>query len=987
MHPWSKIAGLFALASAVLALDGYVVPPGSPGYQHGNSTQHVQFDTKSLFVDGQRIFLYGGEFHFWRLPVPALWSDILQKFKAAGINAVSIYVHWGITEGKAGVRDWTEWRDLEAFLKVAAQVGIYVVARPGPYINAETTGGGLPGWLTNNPAVARSNDTRYIDAWEGYIRDFSQIVSKYQYPDGAVIAVQAENEFFTDWSGAPTTTEYMGILETAFRADGISKVPLIVNDVYPSGHFASPGPSAVDIYGFDSYPSGFDCSTTVWPELPDYYITQLAANAPNEPMWFPEFQGGALVGWGGTSKGYAGCYDLTGPDFVNVYYKNNVASGSKAMSFYMTYGGTNWGNLANPGVYTSYDYGAAIHESRAISDKFNELKLQGLFYQSSPSLYSTVIIGSGSSYTSDTSLFTTHLADNSTSTINYYIVRQGSQNTTTTVPFTLSVNTTAGAITIPQLGGTLALVGRESKIIVTGYTFGTSVVTYSTAEVLTHATFDGIDYIVLYATSGSTVEAVVKGPTSATPIVTGSSSIKATVKDSSVTLTGTPSHTIVRWGKTVVIVVDKPTAYTFWNPRTTNAYNLTPTTPSVIVSGPYLVRTAKISGSTLALVGDTNGTTTFNVYAPSAVTSVTWNGVSVKTTKSALGVGLTGSITTAVPTITLPTLSALPWKSTNSLPEIAASYDDRSWVVANKTNTSRPFTQIGEYVLYADEYGFHAGNFIYRGYFNGSATGLDLWYDGGSSGGYSAFVNGHFAGSGQSTNSNFNGTVTFPTGSVLAKGTNVITILSDSSGLEGDWNANDGFKEPRGIRGYTLLGGASGSDIYEWKMTGNLGGESYPDKVRGPINEGGLWVERAGATLPGYDYSSWTSSTPYTGISTAGVQAYHTKFTLNIPSGVDATIGVQFTATPTSNYRSLIFINGWQYGRFISNYGPQTVYPVPQGILNHNGSNDIVVTLWSLDATGAKIAGLELVTVQAVNTGLPKITGIVSSPGFSQLRK
>jgi hypothetical protein len=33
------------------------------------------------------------------------------------------------------------------------------------------------------------------------------------------------------------------------------------------------------------------------------------------------------------------------------------------MNFYMTYGGTNWGNIGYPGVYTSYDYGAVSHHT------------------------------------------------------------------------------------------------------------------------------------------------------------------------------------------------------------------------------------------------------------------------------------------------------------------------------------------------------------------------------------------------------------------------------------------------------------------------------------------------------------------------------------------------------------------------------------------------------------------------------------------------
>jgi hypothetical protein len=52
------------------------------------------------------------------------------------------------------------------------------------------------------------------------------------------------------------------------------------------------------------------------------------------------------------------------------------------ISFYMFYGGTNWGGLAAPVVYTSYDYGAAIQENRMIGAKHAELKMQGLFLRS-----------------------------------------------------------------------------------------------------------------------------------------------------------------------------------------------------------------------------------------------------------------------------------------------------------------------------------------------------------------------------------------------------------------------------------------------------------------------------------------------------------------------------------------------------------------------------------------------------------------------------
>ena len=59
-------------------------------YHHSFLTAlKVTWDEHSLFVRGERIFLYTGEFHPWRLPVVDLWKDVLQKIKALGYNGVS----------------------------------------------------------------------------------------------------------------------------------------------------------------------------------------------------------------------------------------------------------------------------------------------------------------------------------------------------------------------------------------------------------------------------------------------------------------------------------------------------------------------------------------------------------------------------------------------------------------------------------------------------------------------------------------------------------------------------------------------------------------------------------------------------------------------------------------------------------------------------------------------------------------------------------
>lgn len=89
-----------------------------------------------------------------------------------------------------------------------------------------------------------------------------------------------------------------------------------------------------------------------------------------------------------------------------------------------------------------------------------------------------------------------------------------------------------------------------------------------------------------------------------------------------------------------------------------------------------------------------------------------------------------------------------------------------------------------------------------------------------------------------------------------------------------------------------------------------------------------------GDHLPGAPLAGWNKSTsesvctPYAGLTSAGIKAYHTTFNLNIPAGVDIPIALKFERTPTSSYRSVIYINGWQFGRFNSRDGPQTLFPV-----------------------------------------------------------
>lgn len=56
----------------------------------------------------------------------------------------------------------------------------------------------------------------------------------------------------------------------------------------------------------------------------------------------------------------------------------------------------------------------------------------------------------------------------------------------------------------------------------------------------------------------------------------------------------------------------------------------------------------------------------------------------------------------------------------------------------------------------------------------------------------------------------------------------------------------------------------------------------------------------------------------------------------------------------------------------VNHIGPQTKFPVPEGILNYDGMNYVAVTLWAQEADGAKLGGLELVADAVIQSGYKK---------------
>lgn len=231
----------------------------------------VTWDEFSVMVRGERVLFLSGEFHPFRLPSPGLWLDVFQKIKAVGFSGVSFYVNWALLEGTPGEFRADGVFALEQFFDAATEAGIYLLARPGPYINSEVSGGGYPGWTSRIKGPVRTNATDWYDATRNYINNIGAIISKAQITNGGpIILFQPENEYTICASalagaglgsiGDMSTClnhYYMAGVETMWREAGIV-LPYLINDALPIGNFVpGSGVGAGDIYGFDGYPLGW----------------------------------------------------------------------------------------------------------------------------------------------------------------------------------------------------------------------------------------------------------------------------------------------------------------------------------------------------------------------------------------------------------------------------------------------------------------------------------------------------------------------------------------------------------------------------------------------------------------------------------------------------------------------------------------------------------------------------------------------------------
>lgn len=339
----------------------------------------ICYDKNSLIIDDKRVFIRSGAFHYFRTPGYELALDRFRKMKAAGYNTVDIYFNWNYHSKAEGEYDFSGDKDVRKVLEAAKETGLFVIARPGPFINAEVNAGGLPFWLLKKEDVIPRNRVgssyQYSPEYMKYITQwYDQIIPIIVEFDN-IIAFQIENEYATD----EMDEQYMLELYQMARDRGIT-CPIFHNDAFNAGLWAD----VVDIYACDVYPyinpnqdwkQDHFCFDTL-----DNLEDMVRCSKDNAPIFIAEMQGGWFDKWDGI--GYPAMREALGDEHINIMTKTAISQGVTMFNHYMAVGGTSWDDLACDEVYTSYEFTAGIDEYGNIQPNFYKAKAINYFLQS-----------------------------------------------------------------------------------------------------------------------------------------------------------------------------------------------------------------------------------------------------------------------------------------------------------------------------------------------------------------------------------------------------------------------------------------------------------------------------------------------------------------------------------------------------------------------------------------------------------------------------
>ena len=335
------------------AVDAAALPlPESATPDQFPATSRFAIGEQDFLLDGRPLQVLSGALHYFRIH-PDHWADRIAKARQLGLNTIETYVAWNAHSPHPGEFHTTGGLDLGRFLDLIAREGMHAIVRPGPYICAEWSNGGLPAWLFRNPGTAvRRNEPGFMSAISDFYHSLAPIIVPRQIDRGGpIILVQVENEY----GAYGEDKAYLRALADLTRRIGIT-VPLTTVD--------QPMDDMLERGGLPELHKTGSFGSRIAERL-----DTLRRNQPTGPLMCSEFWDGWFDSWG--------LHHHTTPIENSAQDLDELLARGASVNIYMLHGGTNFGftNGANDkGVYqpitTSYDYDAPLDEAGNPTEKY-----------------------------------------------------------------------------------------------------------------------------------------------------------------------------------------------------------------------------------------------------------------------------------------------------------------------------------------------------------------------------------------------------------------------------------------------------------------------------------------------------------------------------------------------------------------------------------------------------------------------------------------
>jgi beta-galactosidase len=305
----------------------------------------ITFEKNDFVLDGRPIRIISGAMHYFRV-VPEYWRDRMLKLKACGFNTLETYVAWNLHEPKPGEFQFDGGLDVVRYIETAAELGLMVIVRPGPYICSELDLGGLPPWLLADPGMRlRCCYAPYLEAVDRFFDNLLPRLTPLQMSHGGpIIAMQVENEY----GSYGTDHEYLRHLEQGMRTRGVDTI-LFTSD--GATDWMLQGGTLPDVLKTANF--GTDVAQS---------LAKLREYQPEGPLMVGEYWVGGFDLWGGE-------HFRRDPGEIAAVFDEILRSGA-SLNAYMFCGGTNFGfmNGAVPSgsqykaIVTSYDCHGLLNE-------------------------------------------------------------------------------------------------------------------------------------------------------------------------------------------------------------------------------------------------------------------------------------------------------------------------------------------------------------------------------------------------------------------------------------------------------------------------------------------------------------------------------------------------------------------------------------------------------------------------------------------------